>query len=113
MSSLEEFVKNVSNIGVIRRILFAAVHLPQNMPNYWQTLKLFSKQNCQCQSWKLQLKTCSTQTRLHFLLTNNCLVSCAQAMKQCLQLGLSLFPPSKSVEHVVHILLQEQIVHDN
>ena len=43
MSSLEEFVKNVSNIGVIRRILFAAVHLPQNMPNYWQTLKLFSK----------------------------------------------------------------------
>ena len=43
MSSLEEFVKNASNIGVIRRILFAAVYLPQDMPNYWQTLKLFSK----------------------------------------------------------------------
>ena len=38
MSSIEEFVKNASNIGVLRKILFAAIHLPQDMPNYWETI---------------------------------------------------------------------------
>lgn len=36
-------MKNTSNITVIRRILFAVAHLPKEMPNYWQTLKSFSK----------------------------------------------------------------------
>ena len=43
MSALEDFVKNPSNITVIRRILFAVAHLPEDMPNIWQTLKSFSK----------------------------------------------------------------------
>lgn len=43
MSSLEEFVKNTLNIGVLRKILFAAVFLPQDMPKYWETIKVFSR----------------------------------------------------------------------
>ena len=36
-------MKNASNIGVLRKILFSAIHLPQDMPTYWETIKVFSK----------------------------------------------------------------------
>ena len=35
-------MKNTSNITV-SRIPFAVAHIPEDMPDYWQTLKSFSK----------------------------------------------------------------------
>ena len=43
MSSLEEILKYSSDLSVLRRILFAAVHLPPEMPKYWEAIAQFSK----------------------------------------------------------------------
>ena len=43
MSSMEEFVSNATNICVLRKILFAVVFLPEDMPNYWETVRTFAK----------------------------------------------------------------------
>lgn len=43
MNSLDKFMENAGNINKLRRILFAVSHLPQEMPNYWQTIKDFSQ----------------------------------------------------------------------
>lgn len=58
MSSLEEFMKNSSNISVLRRILFAVSHLPKVMPKYWQIIKDFSK---------AELSLCELQTAVQNL----------------------------------------------
>lgn len=36
-------MENAANIEKLRRMLFAVNHLPQEMPNYWQTIKEFSQ----------------------------------------------------------------------
>lgn len=51
-------MKNASNISVLRKILFAVSHLPQDMPNYWQTIKDFSK---------AELSVCQLQTAVQNL----------------------------------------------
>lgn len=43
MNSLDKFMENAGNINKLRRILFAVSHLPQEMPNYWQTIKDYSQ----------------------------------------------------------------------
>lgn len=35
-------MKYSSDLSVLRRILFAAVHLPSDMPKYWETIAEFS-----------------------------------------------------------------------
>ncbi len=43
MSKLGELLKYTSDLAILRRILFATAHLPQDMPNYWQTIADFAK----------------------------------------------------------------------
>ena len=43
INSLDGFMRNVSNISVLRRMLFAASYLPTDMPKYWEAIKDFSK----------------------------------------------------------------------
>ena len=35
-------LQHTPSISVLRKILFAVVHLPKEMPNYWQTIKDFA-----------------------------------------------------------------------
>jgi hypothetical protein len=34
----------VKDVSVLRRMLFATMHLPRDMPNYWETITFFSMQ---------------------------------------------------------------------
>lgn len=36
-------LQHTSSISVLRKILFAVVYLPKEMPNYWQTIKDFAR----------------------------------------------------------------------
>lgn len=37
-------VSVTKDVSVLRRMLFATVHLPREMPHYWETISLFSSQ---------------------------------------------------------------------
>ena len=42
MSAFTEILKYSSELSVLRKILFAAVHLPSDMPKYWEAIAEFS-----------------------------------------------------------------------
>ena len=39
---LKSFAKNITKVSVIRRLLFAASHLPTDLPNYWKIVADFA-----------------------------------------------------------------------
>ena len=41
-SALDEILEYSSNLPLLRKILFAAVHLPSEMPKYWEAVAEFS-----------------------------------------------------------------------
>ena len=41
-SALDEMLEHSSNLPLLRKILFAAVHLPSEMPKYWEAVAEFS-----------------------------------------------------------------------